>query len=338
MEVETRDGSVDQVRLLAVDAPETTGPNDPREYGMVADTECLDHWGQRAAQFAAERLPGQWVTLVLDTGGGREPGLEELVVSGRLLVFVEWRGEDYNALLVERGLARLDVDTPSSRDGLYLELQGQAPGRRRRPVGLPEGRASRIGGRRQARAGGGAGPPGDCGTRADPSADTGTPGDCGTHATADRDPCAYAGTHAHSGAYADPCANAGTHTDAGAHADPSADAGTHAHPGAYRDPSANAGTHAHARAHGDPSANAGTYAHSGAYADPRAYAGTHAHSGAHSHAGTYAHPGAHGNACADAHANAGAQAQRRLRSGPGRHQYGFSLATGPDQAHRSCTG
>ena len=126
IEVQTRDGNKDEVRLLAVDAPEANRPNKPNQYATITDTICLDYWGLMATQFSASRLEGQWITLILDAGSEDDLELDKLFSAGRLLVFADLNGEDFNALLLERGLASLITDTPSSRDKLYLELQQQA--------------------------------------------------------------------------------------------------------------------------------------------------------------------------------------------------------------------
>ena len=107
IEVQAGDGNRDVVRVSGVDAPDTTRPDGPGGNGVMAGEGCLEDWGHLAAQYAAGRLEGQWVTLVLDTGGREDVTLDELFPHGRLLVFVESGGEDYGALLLERGLARV---------------------------------------------------------------------------------------------------------------------------------------------------------------------------------------------------------------------------------------
>ena len=120
-EIESGDGNRDLVRLLGVDTPETKAPNKPNEYGEITDIACLDVWGRRAAEFAAIELEGQTVKLVFE---GRT--LDELFSFGRLLAFVIKEGKNFNALLIERGLARVFTEEPNSKEAEFLELQQQA--------------------------------------------------------------------------------------------------------------------------------------------------------------------------------------------------------------------
>ena len=94
--MEAGDGRKDKIRLLGVDTPEIGGPNKPNEYGEITDTACLDDWGIRAKEFAADNLEGRTVTLLID---GTTFG--ELFTFGRLLAFVDLDGEDFNGMLLE---------------------------------------------------------------------------------------------------------------------------------------------------------------------------------------------------------------------------------------------
>ena len=120
-EVEARDGRKDMIRLLGVDAPEIAGPNNPNEYGDITDTACLDEWGIRAKEFAAEKLKGRTITLVIDG-----TTFVELFTFGRLLAFVNLDGEDFNGMLLELGLARAYTEASTSRGRQYLDLQQRA--------------------------------------------------------------------------------------------------------------------------------------------------------------------------------------------------------------------
>ena len=115
------DGGQDRIRLLGVDTPEVSGPNKPNEYGDITDTACLDDWGIRAKEFAADKLEGRVVTLVME---GTTFG--ELFTFGRLLAFVELYGVDFNRLLLELGLARAYTEASNGRGPEYLEIQQQA--------------------------------------------------------------------------------------------------------------------------------------------------------------------------------------------------------------------
>jgi len=120
-EFELSDGNKDVIRLLAVDTPETKAPNKPNEYAGITDIACLDLWGHRAAEFATIELEGQTVKLLLE---GRT--LDELFSFGRLLAIVIKGGENFNALLIERGLARVFTEKPNSKEAEFLDLQQQA--------------------------------------------------------------------------------------------------------------------------------------------------------------------------------------------------------------------
>ena len=120
-EIESSDGNKDLIRLLAVDTPEVKEPNKPNEYADITDIACLDLWGHRAAEFATLELKGQTVKLILE---GRT--LDELFSFGRLLAFLIKGGENFNALLIERGLARVFTEKPNSKNEEFSELQRQA--------------------------------------------------------------------------------------------------------------------------------------------------------------------------------------------------------------------
>ena len=121
IEVETGDGRKDQIRLLGVDTPEIGGPNKANEYGGITDAACLDDWGVRAKEFAADKLEGRIVTLVID---GTTFG--DLFTFGRLLAFVNLDGEDFNRTLLELGLARAYTEASNTREREYLDVQQRA--------------------------------------------------------------------------------------------------------------------------------------------------------------------------------------------------------------------
>ena len=113
------DGSTDRVRLLGIDTPETFSANRPGEYGDITDTACLDRWGDMATVFASI-MRGQLVTLTLDPQAGERGSF------GRLLAYVEFAGEDFNAALVELGFARVYTEGTASRESDYLQLETAA--------------------------------------------------------------------------------------------------------------------------------------------------------------------------------------------------------------------
>jgi micrococcal nuclease len=104
VEVELADGTTDEVRLIGVDTPEVYSENTPGEFGLPeteAGRDCLRRFGERASEFARERLAGQQVRLVPD------PNLDERGYYGRLLAYVYVDGVSFNHRLVETGHARV---------------------------------------------------------------------------------------------------------------------------------------------------------------------------------------------------------------------------------------
>lgn len=106
MEVEFADGQIDTVRLIGVDTPETMLSRvDPPEYEGVPDTtagrDWLYNWGQRASDYATDRLEGQQVTLYTDPEG------DQRGYYGRLLAYIYLDGENFNYQLLTEGYARL---------------------------------------------------------------------------------------------------------------------------------------------------------------------------------------------------------------------------------------
>ena len=75
------------VRLVGVDTPEIFSKNRIGEYGSITDTVCLDEWGARATQFAAEVLDSKPIVLVLNQPYQRDP-------YGCLLAYILIDGED----------------------------------------------------------------------------------------------------------------------------------------------------------------------------------------------------------------------------------------------------
>ncbi len=88
-----------RVRLLGIDAPETAHDGDPAECYANEATELL----------AGLIPPGTRVTLAAD------PQQPDRDVYGRLLRFVDHRGEDVSEALLEAGAARLYDSDPRLR-------------------------------------------------------------------------------------------------------------------------------------------------------------------------------------------------------------------------------
>lgn len=120
LDIVLRDGSSDRVRLLGVDTPETYTGNNANEYGDITDIDCLDRWGLLATEFTKNTLEGREVMLMPDPAAG-ERGYYD-----RLLAYVHIDGEDFNAMLVSKGYARVYIEGTSTREEEYLKFEGEA--------------------------------------------------------------------------------------------------------------------------------------------------------------------------------------------------------------------
>jgi micrococcal nuclease len=104
-------GEVEDVRLIGVDTPETVKPGEP--------VQCF---GPRASDFTKQHLEGERVRLVF--------GVERRDVYGRLLAYLyladrtlsvpkdgksPMRGQFFNSVLLQRGLARTLAIAPNDR-------------------------------------------------------------------------------------------------------------------------------------------------------------------------------------------------------------------------------
>ena len=113
IEVVRGTGSVDVVRLLGVDTPETVHRDRP--------VECH---GPEASAFTRSRLLGRRVRLAFDA--------ERRDAFGRLLAFVSVDRELFNETLLAEGYGRLLVVPPNGRHGrrlLHAQLDARRNGR-----------------------------------------------------------------------------------------------------------------------------------------------------------------------------------------------------------------
>lgn len=130
VEVKFSDGTVDTVRLIGVDTPETTlSKTDPPEFGFSDTTQSRDHlfnWGKEAESFANNELGGKQVRVVTDPEGDRRGSF------GRLLAYIYYDGgTNFNQELVETGHARrYDDSSFTLRDKLgSIEEEAQSNNR-----------------------------------------------------------------------------------------------------------------------------------------------------------------------------------------------------------------
>lgn len=104
--VELPDGSVDTVRILGVDTPETHHP-----------TKGVECFGPEAAEYTASRLTGRVVRLEAD--------VEPRDIYDRRLAYVVVDGHQFGRELLRRGMARflvLDPNRAHARALLAAEL------------------------------------------------------------------------------------------------------------------------------------------------------------------------------------------------------------------------
>jgi endonuclease YncB( thermonuclease family) len=109
VDVRFDDGTTEECRLVGLDTPETAENRRferVEEWPGITDPDVLTDWAARASAFARERLAGETVTLSFDPA---EPARDEF---GRLLTYVEYRGEGgdprlFNRDLLAAGLARV---------------------------------------------------------------------------------------------------------------------------------------------------------------------------------------------------------------------------------------
>lgn len=123
VDVRFDDGTTERVRLLGVDTPEVHTEVDPAEFEGVPDTEsgrsCLRTWGDRASQFATDRLAGETVTVVFDAEADRRGSYD------RLLAYVNTDGDSFNYVLLQRGYARL-YDSEFTRRDEFARAEDRA--------------------------------------------------------------------------------------------------------------------------------------------------------------------------------------------------------------------
>ena len=115
-------GTIENVSLLGIDAPETAGATDPSMYEGVPDTEAgrewLAEWGTEAAVELSARIIGETHTIRTD------PAADRRAASGELLVYVDTGdAKTLNERLLDQGLARLTERDFSSRDAFAAAEQ-----------------------------------------------------------------------------------------------------------------------------------------------------------------------------------------------------------------------
>ncbi len=115
-------GTIEKVRFLGVDTPETElSRNKPDEYDHITDMECLTRWGLKAEDFTRRELQGKYVYLVFDPISPRRG------YYGRLLAYIYLtNGTDFTEELVRLGYARVYVEGKFEKKDVYLKDQVKA--------------------------------------------------------------------------------------------------------------------------------------------------------------------------------------------------------------------
>jgi micrococcal nuclease len=109
LKVRDRDGSVETIRLIGIDTPETVHPSKP--------VECF---GKEASARLRELVEGKAVTLAKDTIG------DTIDRYGRYLRYIFLGNEDVNARMVLDGYAYAYIQYPFDFVTLYTEAEHQA--------------------------------------------------------------------------------------------------------------------------------------------------------------------------------------------------------------------
>ena len=127
MDVRLPSGSIETVRLLGVDTPETSvGEVSPDEWEGIPDTtdarDWLVNWGGDASSYAERRLEGREVYIKTD------PEADRRGYYGRLLVYIsqsENSETSFNERLLTNGYARY-YDSEFSQQASYQDAENEA--------------------------------------------------------------------------------------------------------------------------------------------------------------------------------------------------------------------
>jgi len=117
MDVRFANGTVETIRLLGVDTPESTVTGvSPNEWESIPDTvdgrDWLANWAGRATGFAREELAGETVTIRVDPEADRRGSYDRLLV----YVYTDQSDIAFNQKLLEQGYARYYDSTFSKAD------------------------------------------------------------------------------------------------------------------------------------------------------------------------------------------------------------------------------
>lgn len=116
-------GTTETVRLLGADTPEIHVETQPGDYPNIPDNtrgrNCLRKYGEKASNYAKEKLSNQEVEFVTD------PQSDVRGSYGRLLGYIKINGTNFNLHLVEKGLARV-YRSDFTQQEKFLEAEEEA--------------------------------------------------------------------------------------------------------------------------------------------------------------------------------------------------------------------
>lgn len=120
--VDIQNNGRDTVRILGIDTPEISSQNIPGEYFLENTSEnrrCLREMGEKASDFAQEKLAEREIQVVTDPESDRRGDY------GRLLAYIEYNSTDLGEELLRKGYARV-YNSSFSRIDKYRELETES--------------------------------------------------------------------------------------------------------------------------------------------------------------------------------------------------------------------
>lgn len=114
-------GYDESIRLLGVDTPESDEKDhDPGEYTGIQNNSCLVKWSEKASNYTQKNLENREITLIFDSEAGEKGSY------GRYLAYIELDGNDFTKNLIEKGYARVYMDSDFKRKKSYIEAEEEA--------------------------------------------------------------------------------------------------------------------------------------------------------------------------------------------------------------------
>ena len=104
IDVQFSDGSVDRVRFVGIDCPESFKENEPDEYEGIESADYLYEWALKINEYTTSRLLNQQIILQYDSISDRRD------YYGRILAYIIIDDINFNLELVEKGYARAYIE------------------------------------------------------------------------------------------------------------------------------------------------------------------------------------------------------------------------------------